>query len=412
MTLPWIETESSVPETLESLCSSVSSIAAQGLAIYPRGGGSSTHYGRTPVRPGVLVDTRRLQRVIDYPHDDMTITVESGVTLKNLQATLAKQGQFLPLDAPQADQATIGGVYASNWSGLRRFGWGRPRDLIIGIEFADVRGRLIQGGGRVVKNVAGFDFPKLLTGSMGTLGIIAQMTFKVRPRPASQALVWIPTNSATALDFWKRLNQSSVRPTVLEWLNSSSAQTVGKSLNLNNSPNLGALVVGFEDNDIAVRWQVDQLQREQPQWRLQALFNQESEPLWSTLTEQSAPQGAESGLWPLSIRAGLKPLDAGKLLEQLDPGLWRVQSHLGNGIVSAHRRAGFDSAGIAQEIDDLRQLVGKDGGYLTLPRCPEPWKKRLQVWGDVKPSWLLAKRVRQALDPQGVMNPGRFLDLD
>ena len=145
-----------------------------------------------PGRPGVAIDTRSLGRVIDYPHADMTITVEAGITAAALRAVLAEQNQRLLIDVPQADRATLGGVFATNTSGPRRFGLGRPRDQIIGVSFVTSEGVVVKGGGRVVKNVAGYDFPKLLTGSMGTLGIITQMTLKVRPMPEASAIVWVP----------------------------------------------------------------------------------------------------------------------------------------------------------------------------------------------------------------------------
>src|SRR6185312_5868323 len=124
-----------------------------------------------------------------YPAADMTITVEAGITLAALGAVLAEQHQRLQIDAPDPDRATLGGVFATNTRGPRSFGLGRPRDQIIGVAFVTSDGELVKGGGRVVKNVAGYDFPRLLTGSLGTLGIIAQMTLKVRPMPEASELV-------------------------------------------------------------------------------------------------------------------------------------------------------------------------------------------------------------------------------
>ena len=162
------------PAGVEELCQTVREQVALGHAIYPQGGRTALDYGGVPRRPGVAIDTTGISRLIDYPFADMTITVEAGMTLSALRAILAEQGQRVLVDAPDPDRATLGGIYATNTSGPRRYAAGRPRDQIIGVSFVTSEGVVVKGGGRVVKNVAGYDFPKLLTGSMGTLGIITQ----------------------------------------------------------------------------------------------------------------------------------------------------------------------------------------------------------------------------------------------
>ncbi len=215
------------PSTLENLGDVVARRVREGHAIYPQGGATALDYGGVPARPGVAVDLRGLDRVVDYPAADMTITIESGITLDRLRKTLAEQGQRLVLEAPQSSRATLGGIFATNASGPRRFGLGRPRDQIIGIRFVDARGESIKGGGRVVKNVAGYDLPRLLTGSMGTLGIIAEMTLKVRPLPEASALAWCRfhrlLDAAQAVD---RLNTSNTRPVAIELMNGPAASRI------------------------------------------------------------------------------------------------------------------------------------------------------------------------------------------
>src|SRR5262249_36061141 len=146
----------------------------------------------------VAIDTTAICRLIDYPFADMTITAEAGMTLAALSEILASKQQRLLVEAPFPERATLGGIYATNTSGPRRFGAGRPRDQIIGVSFVTSDGTVVKGGGRVVKNVAGYDLPKLLTGSMGTLGIITQLTLKVRPIPEKSAIVWASFRSARA----------------------------------------------------------------------------------------------------------------------------------------------------------------------------------------------------------------------
>lgn len=411
---PWTETLE--PESVAELQDAVRTIASRGLAVYPQGGGTALGYGRRPVRPGVLIRLGRLNQVADYPHDDMTITVEAGLGVDELGRVLRAQGQFLPLDVPQADRATIGGVYATNACGSRRFGWGRPRDWIIGIEFVDAQGGLIQGGGRVVKNVAGYDFPKLLTGSLGTLGVIARLTFKVRPQPESQALVRVPMSAEQASEFWRGLHQSAIRPVVLDWLNASSASDLGARVGLATARGgaSGLLIVGFEDNAASVHWQIDRLRDHcsANHLTLEAQHGADAQSLWSALADFPAPEGPDAEEWPLSIHAGLKPVEVARFADELDPDRWRVQCHWGSGIVRAHRRSGFSREAILEEIQRLRSLAGQTRGHMTVPRCSDDLKPALGVWGEPLPSWALSARVRSALDPQGIMNPGRFLNLD
>jgi glycolate dehydrogenase FAD-binding subunit len=392
------------PETIDALCHAVSRRVAEGQAIYPQGGRTALDYGGTPRTPGVAVDTRALDRVIDYPAADMTVTVEAGITISALQATLASEGQRLLIDAPHPELATIGAVFATNASGPRRFGAGRPRDQIIGVSFVTSDGALVKGGGRVVKNVAGYDFPRLLTGSMGTLGVIAQVTLKVRPRPEACAIVWATfgriADVGAALD---RLNTSGTRPMAVELLNHSATESIGGPLGL--PLDAFVLAVGFEDNIPSVAWQIERLQKELDQPESAVLEGEAAGPLWSALTEF---QSMECGL--VTIVANLRPSTVARYLGGLDPALWSAQAHAGNGIVRAHWLGGPELNPIAIEVARLRAIAVDDGGNLILSRCPAEWKARLQVWGEPRPDWALSEKIKRALDPSGLMNPGRFIN--
>src|SRR5262249_49768069 len=198
-------------------------------------------------------------------------------------AILAEHHQRVLIDAPHPDRATLGGIYATNTTGSRRYGAGRPRDPIIGVSFVTSEGAVVKGGGRVVKNVAGYDFPKLLTGSMGTLGIITQVTLKVRPIPEASAIVWAPFPGGKPLsDALDQLNTSGTRPIALDWLNPSAARTIGRGLDL---PGDGAvLVLGFEDNVESVRWQIDRLRAELGRTDLTVVEGDRAASLWDALT--------------------------------------------------------------------------------------------------------------------------------
>ncbi len=392
------------PTDLHALRDAVARHVGAGQAIYPQGGRTALHYGGTPRTPGVAIQTTGLSRVIDYPAADMTITVEAGMTLAALQEVLAIEGQRLPLDAPLADRATLGGIYATNTSGPRRFRAGRPRDMIIGVGFVTADGELIKGGGRVVKNVAGYDFPKLLTGSMGTLGIIAELTLTVRPKPEASAIGWVALDRAEdAADVLDRLNTSRTRPIAVELLNRKAAEAIGGGCGLPASD--WVIAVGLEDNAASVRWQRDALGPEVQPGRLEIVEGVEAEPVWRALAEFAA---AETG--PLSLVASLKPSAVVELASQPDAESWAIQAHAGSGVVHFHRldeNAGLNE--LAPVVNDLRHRAAESGGNLILSRCPTIWKERLRVWGEPRGDWALMEQVKNALDPGGVMNPGRFV---
>jgi glycolate oxidase FAD binding subunit len=391
------------PRDAAELCQIVRDQVAQGHAIYPQGGKTSLDYGGIPRRPGVAINTTALDQVIDYPHADMTITFQAGMTLSRLGQVLAQQGQRLLIDAPFADRATLGGIYATNTTGSRRFGAGRPRDQIIGVSFVTSEGVVVKGGGRVVKNVAGYDFPKLLTGSMGTLGIITQITVKVRPLPEASAIAWVPfahiSGVSEALD---QLNTSGTRPIAIDLLNRPAAAQIGQPLGLPVAD--GCLVVGYEDNAHSVRWQIDRLTSELADRDFGVVEGSQASSLWEELTEFQARQ-----IGPISFVANVRPSLAMPFVEKLDPRSWSVQALAGNGIIRAHAVGDLTIEAAESQIRLHRDNARQSGGDLILSRCPTPWKEQLNVWGSGRQDWPIAERVKAALDPPGAMNPGRFI---
>jgi glycolate oxidase FAD binding subunit len=397
-------TETIRPETVDRLREEVGRLAAAGVAIYPRGGGTAMDYGHPPTRPGATIETTALDRVIDYPAADMTITVEAGMTLAALQAHLARENQRLTLEAPFPERATLGGIFATNTCGPRRFGLGRPRDQVLGVSFATSDGNVVKGGGRVVKNVAGYDFPRLLTGSMGTLGILTQMTLKTRPRPEASALVWLtpPAGAGDLGAALERLNTSATRPVAIELLNGAAAAALAATLGTPTADHM--LIVGFEDNAASVAWQVDALRGEFPGWGMAARRDAEAGPAWDALTASAA---AAPG--PFSIVANLRPSAAWPFVLALEPGRWAAQAHAGNGIVRAHALGDWTPEAAAAAVATLRARAVASGGNLVVPRAPDAWKPALAVWGEPRGDWPLMARIKAALDPRGVMNPGRFV---
>jgi glycolate oxidase FAD binding subunit len=363
---------------------------------YTIGGGTSLDYGLPGRSPGVGLRLTRLNRVIDYPARDMTITVEAGMTMAALSAELARQ-----VDTADAEQATLGGMIATNFSGPRRYGYGTLRDYVIGISAVDGRGTPFKAGGRVVKNVAGYDLCKLLTGSLGTLAVITQVTLKVRPQVESTALVaCYPRDWRQAERLLAALVSSCTTPVAIELLGGAACDPEPGAV--------GKLLVGFEGSGAEVAWQMEQLAT---QWHelgvagaIERFPPDRAGPTWQALGEP--PRGMA-----LTIKANVRPsavTDFMQLLLRLDPGVW-LQAHAGNGIVIA----GFPEFAVSDAgrilVQTLQPAAIAAGGHVVVWHCSAGELTRQATWGSVGATAELMRSVKQQFDPKGLLNPGRFL---
>jgi glycolate oxidase FAD binding subunit len=365
--------------------------------------------GLSPTRIGMGVDLRNLNRIIDYPARDMTITVQTGITLAKLQGILAAENQQLPIDVPQADLATLGGAIATNTTGLRRYGFGTWRDYVIGISIINSEGNEFKAGGRVIKNVAGYDLCKLYTGSMGTLGIISQVTLKLKPKSEVQALAILDCPSHSLGQVLDQLHFSQTRPVCVELVNPNAARAINKKtpILLPETDNW-LVVVGFEENSKAVAWQIQQLVKERFQTGIGGLNVQVSSaasPLWRTLVD--FPNQPEAFF---SFRANLlssATADFCHRMADMIPEI-QIQAHAGNGIVIGHL---IDNITLDQASVILKEMQGWATtalGNVVVLRCPAEWKRELPIWGVPRGDAWLMREIREKLDPHHVFNPGRM----
>lgn len=391
------------PGDVDAVREIITTCYAEKTSVFIQGGSTALFYGGNPARAGHVLKTRGMNRVLEYPVDDMTISVESGMTLAALQTQLAENNQYLPIDAPQATTATLGGIMATGWTGPRRHSAMRPRDQIIGIGFVDGTGRLVRGGGKVVKNVAGYDFPKLLTGSVGSLGVITDLTFKVRPRPESTALAWVSLpNIATVGGFLDRLNTSDTRPTAIELLNHGASRSYSGL-----ATDRFSVVLFYDDSVKTVAWQCDRILSEIPgDSSCQILRDDQAVPVQQSLTEAYAGTGRT-----LIARAVTRPSALAQLVGMIPEDAWDIQAHAGQGIATLSLRPGIDPADVRGTLEELRQAVAPLGGSITLPLCPKELKHEFKVWGNTRPEWSIMAGLKRALDPAGILNPGILLDL-
>jgi len=216
--------------------------SANGVTVFPVGGGVFGGLGNLPSGIDVVLDLSRLDRVVDYQPADLTVTAEAGITLEALRRELVLGDKFVPLEAPLPHRATVGGILATGYSGPMRHSYGLPRDWVIGISVAGTDGVETKAGGRVVKNVTGYDLNKLYTGSLGTLGVIVEASFKLAPVPDSWAGVTAAFSSmAVAVEACRSLTAQVYGPQGLQVVTAD----VGIKLGLDLREDSGALALGF-----------------------------------------------------------------------------------------------------------------------------------------------------------------------
>jgi len=369
------------PADTAEFAARVGHLAAAGTPIYPCGGNTGQDFGGPAQRPGVWLSLSHLDRVIDHAVRDLTITVEAGLPFARLKAMLASQGQRLAVDVPDAERATVGGALAVNVAGPRQLRWGTFRDHVIGITVVNDRGELCSAGGRVVKNVAGYDLAKLYVGSLGAFGVITQVTFKLQPRPMEEAWATCPVPASAVADVLDRLHASAARPAAVELLNPAAGGRESKGE--------WCVLLLLED---AVAWQTEQLRRELP-------FPVEVVSQPAELEEALIASPAVRDC-AFSVQCGTRPSKLAALARELDrPGV-RVHAHALSGVV----RAG--ASGMEQPAAAELLAAARRHGSVVVRRCPSAWHAALSVWGD-PPAAALVRRLKSQFDPAGVFNPGR-----
>jgi glycolate oxidase FAD binding subunit len=414
MTNPLPLTSTVTPESLDDVIAAVKSAAEGDEAIYPIGGGTGLGYGLTPKKDGIGIDFRKLNRVIDYPARDMTVTVEAGITMQKLAEVLRQEQQQVPIDVPEADRATLGGVIATNISGARRYGYGTMRDYVIGIQAVDARGDVFKGGGRVVKNVAGYDMCKLLTGSLGTLGVITQATLKLKPIPRESTMAACPITSWEQADaLLGELVDTQTTPTAIEllcghvWREDASLGSL-----LQNDSAICLLLVGLEGTEEEVAWMQGQIERE---WLAQGVgmvqqITQQAPEVWRALTEFPVDEQCPLILKLTCVPSGVTALAQAVL--KLDPAA-SLQIHAGDGVIIA-RLSEFPPDGLAKSVlSELIPVASQHDGNVVILFNPGGNEMTHQsVWGGIDVRFDMMTKVKQQFDPAGRLNPGRFVYLN
>lgn len=378
------------PGTERELAAVLACANETGVAVTPRGGGTKLDWGNPPKRTAVVVSTLRLNRVLEHAWADLTVVVEAGCTMQALQSALAQQGQRLALDTLWPERATIGGVLSSNDSGVLRLRFGALRDLIIGVTLALPDGTLAKSGGKVVKNVAGYDLPKLATGALGTLGVITQAIFRLHPLCHDSMTL---TFSAHSIE--------EMQSAILDVQNSQLAHTsLQVRCGAGHQPTADILFEATPAGLLAQETKLQELLRGLPVQQTDAEAWLAKQHLWDS--SEPASVIAKLSILPSIIAAAIRQLEKLAASDNTD---WRVvQQATGIGWL----RLTGTTASMKPLVQEFRSYLENSGGSLVLLRRP-PDMGSVDAWGNPGDAIGVMRALKQQLDPKAALNPGRFV---
>ena len=390
-----------LPATPEQVATTLCVCSEANAAVVPWSGGTAIRIGNLPRRVDLVVRLDRLNRLVEHDHANLTATVQSGMMLPALRDLFAPQNQFLPFDPPGYAGATVGGVVASNLNGPRRSYYGSVRDLVIGMKVVLAAGEQIKAGGKVVKNVAGYDMCKLFVGSLGTLGIIIEVTLRVAPIPETAATLIASGTLPRVLQLADELSQSKLLPTAVVILNANATKTaeVGQS-----HWRVAVWCEGFEKS---VARHLNDTREMAKRIGLATEVLQENDHIrfWDEVRE--FPLRGDRLVYRVTVpRAAaaevIQTVHSGSTVD-LRP---EVVSDAAVGIVW-----------ISSSTDNLAakwfvKLIAKAReyrGHAIILAAPPHLKHGVDVWGPAPPSLSLMREIKRQFDPHGLLNPGRFM---
>jgi len=372
---------------------------ASGKGVVPWGGGARQEYGYPPVRYDIALSTTALTQITEYHAPDLTVTAQAGITVSQLQETLAARGQYLPVEVALPDKQTLGGIIAARADSLLRFSHGSVRDSLLGVTVINSRGELVKGGGKVVKNVSGYDLPKLYCGSLGTLGLIVEATFKVAPLPELSATAILPLaadfNSEDVLD---TLLGSELTPTFLFLLSPEASCIILPEAEVGQY-----IVAGFDGAAESVAWQVKTLGAGELERQSAAAvraklrdFALNDAPMTAAFHILSSQVGAFSRMLEWTARrAGFTA---------------QVIADAALGIMTAHFSPEREDCRWTAFYIDLKDKADRCGGSFIIQRMPQELRAlNTPVWSPLLPDFRMMTRLKEALDPKQMWNPGRFV---
>lgn len=379
------------PQTQEELAAITTYAAEQQLGILPFGKGSKITWGNPVKNPRLAVSTQHINRLVEHAIGDLTVTVEAGMGYGELQQILGKQGQFLGFDPSYEDIATIGGIIATGDSGSLRHRYRGIRDMLLGISFVRSDGKIAKAGGRVVKNVAGYDLMKLLTGSVGTLGIITQVTLRLYPCLEASNTVILTGNIEAIATCFQTILASALTPVAVDLISSELMDSLSFGSKI-------GLAVRFQSISESVQQQCDRILEIAQTLDLTSVnFGDNEANFWHQL-KQNIWQSANDRI---ICKIGIVPTQGvATLVKSETPGI--IHGGSGLGLIR------FDEMSI-DKLHNLRQWCNNNGGFLSILEAPTSIKQQIEVWGYTGNALDLMTQIKQKFDPQGILNHHRFI---
>lgn len=396
------------PQSEEEIAAILKYANENGKKVYVEGNGTKRGYGGLSESADILISLSNYKGIVEHVVGDMTLTVKAGTTFKELQDYLAPHKQKISLDPFLPQSSTIGGIIASNDSGPKRLGYGSSRDIVIGLRIVYPDGKIIRSGGRVVKNVAGYDMNKLFIGSMGTLGVISEITVKLHPIPKYESLILLSYsqgNFEKIQAFSTKLLDSTMEPITVELLSPSLSKKL-------TGLNCFTLAIGLEDVETSVRYQENFIKSIQPkQTDLKILTHQETQSFWDQF--YSNPFEENSVVTSASLKIGVVNADVTKVIKE---GHSLGESHhlmvdahggLGHGLCQVNLKGARQD--IISAIQQMRNFVTSLGGYVVVKHLPFILRQEVNAWGEKPSYFFLLEGIKQKVDPNKVLNPKRFI---
>ena len=356
--------------------------------VFPMGNGSKISWGKLPEGFDIFVSTSKQNNILEHAVDDLIITVEAGMKITELQKFLLSKGQFLPIDPFYPDSATIGGIVATANTSSWRQRYGGIRDLILGISFLRSDGQEVKAGGKVVKNVAGYDLMKLFTGSYGNLGIITSVTFRLFPVPPYSSSIFISGDGEVMKKLRTTIVSSDLTPTAADLLSPS----LGESLELGT--NKIGLLLRFQSIEASVQQQLTRVQNWTKELDLSAQVYQGDDELklWHNLNRQISVTDNE---YPILLKVGILPHQAVNFLSECHGYCaLNISTGLGYGLWNKNTSTA--------QLKQLRHLCEQNSGFLSVLMASAQIKEEVEPWGYVGNHVKMMRTLKQNFDPQSI----------
>ncbi len=372
-----------------------------GLSVLLRGAGRHMHIGAVPGPVGLIVSLSRLDEILDFDHENLTITAQAGVTLAAMQRKVAERGQMLPLDPPGGDEATIGGIAATNLSGPLRMRHGTPRDLVIGLRVALTDGTIVKTGGKTVKNVAGYELTKLFVGSYGTLAAVCEVTVRLTPKPEAMAVVMAGLSPERGAEVARYIMGSRLEVASVSICNRAALDRMQLPLRANIAEDAIILFAGLIGDRISVARQQGEL-RGMLGVNCTLVPDELTPKAWQAIREIPYPHSSDK----VVLRVGVPISQAAGLMQAAASwDDWWTLARIGDGIMYAGTTALID---IGERLRELRARAEAVGGYAVLEAGGPEVKRSFGVWGAVA-NLDLMRKVKDTYDPRGILGCGRYL---